>query len=64
MSEDGTVLGLLQPTRFASRSFLTDSLFVTAVFFTKFDIYQLEPLVGSKRAQRLLAADKATHLFA
>lgn len=31
--------------------------------FTKFDIYQLEPIVGVKRCERMLTSDKTTFLF-
>jgi U3 small nucleolar RNA-associated protein 25 len=31
--------------------------------FTKFDVYQLEPIVGVKRSERMITSDKSTFLF-
>jgi len=32
------------------------------VLFSKFDIYQLEPIVGQKRCERLLTSEKSYHM--
>eukprot|EP01125_Pyxidicula_operculata_P001854 TRINITY_DN1172_c1_g2_i1.p1 TRINITY_DN1172_c1_g2~~TRINITY_DN1172_c1_g2_i1.p1 ORF type:complete len:843 (+),score=269.32 TRINITY_DN1172_c1_g2_i1:255-2531(+) len=33
------------------------------VIFTKFDVYQLDPLLGSKRSSKLITSDKSHHMF-
>jgi U3 small nucleolar RNA-associated protein 25 len=33
------------------------------VLYSKYDVFALERIVGDKRAKRMLASEKATHMF-